>query len=280
MWLEGATVLVVDDNATNRKVLSEVLAGWKMRTTSVDCAGAAMEALQHARQNGQMPQLMIIDAHMPDMDGFMLAEQVNQDEALAGLTMIMLTSGGLPGDAARCRKLGISVYLTKPVCQAELRDVVLIALGRKERDYPSKNLIAREVVGDRQMAVSRRILLAEDNPVNQMLVVRLLEKRGHSVKVAANGREAVAAVENERFDILLMDVQMPEMDGFAATAVIREREKQTGTRLSIIAMTAHAMKGDEERCLAARMDGYIPKPLQPQQLFDLIEKIPATATGT
>jgi CheY-like chemotaxis protein len=135
-------------------------------------------------------------------------------------------------------------------------------------------MITRDVARDQQKVASRRILLVEDNPVNQMLVVRLLEKRGHSVKVAANGHEAVAAAESESFDIVLMDVQMPVMDGFAATAAIREREKQTRTRLPIIAMTAHAMKGDEERCLAASMDGYIPKPLQPQQLFDLIERIP------
>ncbi len=275
--LEGAAVLIVDDNATNRKVLAEVLAGWKMRVASFDGAGAAMAALIDARESGRIPDLMIIDAHMPETDGFMLAGQVKQNPALAGLTLIMLTSGGLPGDAARCREMGISAYLTKPTSRSELRDVILMALNRKERPSPSTGLITCETVHAGRAAASRRILLAEDNPVNQTLVVRLLEKRGHNVTVASNGWEAVAAVEREDFDLVLMDVQMPDMDGIAATAAIREREKETGTRLSIIAMTAHAMKGDEERCLAAHMDGYIPKPVEPQRLFDLVEAIPATA---
>ena len=272
--LAGATALVVDDNATNRRVLAEVLAGWKMRVSSVESARAAMETLAQLRQRKQIPRLMIIDAHMPETDGFMLAGQVKQDPALAELTMIMLTSGGLPGDAARCRQIGISGYLTKPISRAELRDVILIALSRRDQPPGTPSLITRAVVRNGRAAAARRILLAEDNPVNQMLIVRILEKRGHSVTVAATGCEAVAAVEREHFDLVLMDVQMPEMDGFAATAAIRERERQTGARLSIIAITAHAMKGDEERCLAAGMDGYIPKPLQPQRLFELIEAIP------
>ncbi len=274
--LEGATALVVDDNATNRKVLAEVLAGWKMQVTSVESAQAAMETLARSRERKQIPRLMIIDAHMPETDGFMLAGQAKQDPALAELTMIMLTSGGFPGDAARCRQIGISAYLTKPISRSELREVILIALSRKEQQPIAKNPITR-AVGRGRHAIARRILLAEDNPVNQTLVVRLLERQGHSVTLAATGCEAVAAVEREDFDLVLMDVQMPDMDGIAATAAIRQLEKQTGVRLSIIAMTAHAMKGDEERCLAAGMDAYIPKPLQPERLFGLIESIPTKA---
>ncbi len=275
--LDGSAVLVVDDNAVNCRILQDTLESWGMRVTAVASARAALEALEQAGDSGPAFRLMITDAHMPDMDGFLLAERVQQNPKLAGVGIILLTSAGQLGDGARCRELGVAAYLTKPVRQAELREVILITLNRECQDSRSAGLITRHAIRERRAAASRRILLAEDNPVNQALAVRLLEKRGHTVVVAANGREALAALENEAFDLVLMDVQMPEMDGFEATAAIRKLEKAVGGHLPIIAMTAHAMKGDEERCLAAGMDGYIPKPIRPQQFLDMLESLSEAA---
>ena len=185
----------------------------------------------------------------------------------------MLTSAGQPGDAARCRELGVAAYLTKPIKRSELRGAILLALGVQpaERDRPA--LVTRHSL--REARQTGRILLVEDNSVNQLVARRLLEKRGHTVVVANNGREALAILDDAAFagfDCVLMDVQMPEMDGFECTAIIREREQATGSHLPIVAMTAHAMKGDEARCLAAGMDAYLSKPIQPDELFDVIER--------
>ena len=206
---------------------------------------------------------------MPDADGFTLAEAIKKDPAIAGATVVMLTSAGQPGDAARCRELGVAAYLTKPIKRSELRGAILLALGGQpaERDRPA--LVTRHSL--REARHTGRILLVEDNSVNQLVARRLLEKRGHTVVVANNGREALAILEDAAFvgfGCVLMDVQMPEMDGFECTAIIREREQVTGSHLPIIAMTAHAMKGDEARCLAAGMDAYLSKPIQPDELFE------------
>src|SRR5713226_5495052 len=205
---------------------------------------------------------------MPEMDGFTLAERIKKDPELVGATIMMLTSAGHLGDAARCQELGISAYLVKPIRQGELLEAICNVLNpATQKKAP---LVTRHTL--RETRNRSRILLTEDNAVNQMLAVRLLEKRGYLVSVAGNGREALAALEKEDFDLVLMDVQMPEMDGFEATAAIRERERATGDRLPIVAMTAHAMKGDEGRCLAAGMDGYLTKPISPKSLFDTLEK--------
>ena len=185
----------------------------------------------------------------------------------------MLTSAGQPGDAARCRELGVAAYLTKPIKRSELRSAILLALGGRsaERDRPA--LVTRHSL--REARQTGRILLVEDNSVNQLVARRLLEKRGHTVVVANNGREALAILDDAAsagFGCVLMDVQMPEMDGFECTAIIREREQATGVHLPIIAMTAHAMKGDEARCLAAGMDAYLSKPIQPDEFFDVLER--------
>jgi CheY-like chemotaxis protein len=207
---------------------------------------------------------------MPEMDGFALAEQIKQTPKLAGATIIMLTSAGQRGDAARCREMGIAVYLIKPVRQSELLEAIQAALG-KVHGKEITSVITRHSLRENRRKI--QILLAEDNAVNRQLVVRLLEKRGHIVTIALNGAEAVALVKQSRFDVVLMDVQMPEMDGFEATGVIRKEEQVSGRHLPIIAMTAHAMEGDRQRCLAAGMDGYVTKPVKVEELVEIIENL-------
>jgi CheY-like chemotaxis protein len=210
---------------------------------------------------------------MPEADGFALAEAIKKDPAIAGTTIVMLTSAGKPGDAARCRALGVAAYLSKPIKRSDLRDALESALGGPPASSDRPLLVTRHSL--REARHQGRILLVEDNRVNQLVASRLLERRGHTVVIAGNGNEALAILEAEAFagfDCALMDVQMPEMDGFECTALIRERERTTGSHLPIIAMTAHAMKGDEGRCLAKGMDGYLSKPIQPEELFDLIEQ--------
>jgi PAS domain S-box-containing protein len=267
--LHGLRVLVVDDNATNRRILAGTLKKWAMAPTAVDGGQAALDTLEKAKAAGETFPLILLDSQMPEMDGFALAERIKQKPELAGATIMMLTSAGYAGDAARCRELGIAVYLVKPVRQVELLEAIRLALGAKFKHRPASALITRHTLGETRRHL--QILLAEDNAVNQALAVRLLQKRGHHVVVAANGREALAAFDNQRFDVVLMDVQMPEMDGFQATAAIREKEIRTGTHISIVALTAHAMKGDQERCLAAGMDAYISKPIQASELYAAIE---------
>jgi CheY-like chemotaxis protein len=196
------------------------------------------------------------------------------DPALAGTPIMMLASSGQRGDAALCRELGISAYLTKPVSQSELREAVFMLLERASANLPGDGLITRHAIHEKHAASSLKILLAEDNPVNQTLAVRMLEKRGHKVRVAGNGREALAALETEAFDLVLMDIQMPEMDGLEATAAVRQRERSTGKHLPIVAMTAHAMKGDDRRCLDAGMDGYLAKPIRSEELHALLDGFP------
>jgi two-component system sensor histidine kinase/response regulator len=190
---------------------------------------------------------------------------------LSAATIMMLTSAGHRGDAARCQELGISAYLLKPIRQSELREAVARVLGARERDGAIPLITRFSLQDAREPDAYLRVLLAEDNLVNQRLVVRLLEKRGHRVVVAANGLEVLRALEKESFDLVLMDLQMPEMDGFEATTGIREKEKGTGAHQAIVALTAHAMKGDREKCLAAGMDGYLTKPIRPQELDQLLE---------
>jgi len=277
--LEGKPALVVDDNATNRRILAEVLTNWRMKPALADGGWTALAAMQKARDDARPYPLVLLDAHMPDMDGFALAERIRQDRSLAGATIMMLTSAGQRGDAARCRKLGVSAYLIKPVKQSELLNAILTVLSKPGTLHKPSALVTRHFLRENRRPL--RILLAEDNAVNQKLAQRLLEKQGHAVTVAGDGRQALAALEKtEAFDLVLMDVQMPAMDGFQATALIRERERKTGQHLPIIAMTAHAMAGDRERCLGAGMDGYISKPIGVDELFAVIESsVPPGAPG-
>ncbi len=270
-FVHGLPVLVVDDNATNRRILEEMLGNWGMQPMAVEGGREALAALEQARAAGKPFSLVLLDAMMPEMDGFMLAERIGHDEAMAGPTLMMLSSANRREDAARCRELGVDSYLTKPIRQSTLLDAIMTTLGAaasvEDRTAPAQTGAAAGV-GRRTL----RLLLAEDNAVNQRLAVSLLKKRGHQVVVVGNGREALDAMgDGPPFDAVLMDVQMPEVDGFAATAAIRAREAGTGAHTPIIAMTAHALQGDRERCLAAGMDGYVTKPLRPQELFEALE---------
>jgi signal transduction histidine kinase/CheY-like chemotaxis protein len=270
--LRGLPVLVVDDNATNRRILEEMLLSWQMVPMLVESAPEALASLRAAQKARKAYDLLLTDAQMPDMDGFTLAEAIKRDPVIADTTVVMLTSAGRPGDAARCRELGVAAYLSKPIKRSELRATILLAMTGQFAEKIRPALIMRQSL--RETRRTGRLLLVEDNKVNQTLARRLLERRGHAVVVANNGREALAILDDaatEAFGAVLMDVQMPEMGGFQCTAIIRAREQVTGFHLAIIAMTAHAMKGDEERCLAAGMDGYLSKPIQPDELFDAVE---------
>jgi len=272
-------VLVVDDNATNRRLLEETLKRWGAIPSLASSGQAALEAIESAEAAGEPFSLILLDHQMPGMDGFAVAERIRQQPKLISTTIMMLSSGGQRGDASRCRKLGITAYLFKPFKHSELIDAILVSLGRQPAEAAGLPLITRHALRERRPALS--VLVAEDNLVSQRLAVRLLEKHGHTVEVVANGQEALAALEKRSFDVVLMDVQMPEVDGFQATAAIREREKTTGKHLRIIAMTAHAMEGDRDKCLAAGMDGYISKPIHVKEMLDAIEehRVPGLARG-
>jgi PAS domain S-box-containing protein len=271
--LRDVAVLVVDDNATNRRLLEGMLLGWRMAPSLAANASDALAVLRAARQSGRPFTLVLADCQMPDADGFALAEAVKEDPALADTTVVMLTSGGQPGDAARCRELNIAAYLAKPIKGADLRAAILLSLGAPSTGTHRQPLVTRHSL--REARLTGRILLVEDNAVNQRLATRLLEKRGHAVVVATNGREALAILEASNwagFGCVLMDIQMPEMDGFECTAIIRRKERATRAHLPIVAMTAHAMSGDEARCLAAGMDAYLSKPIEPNALFDAVDR--------
>jgi len=270
--LRGVRVLVVDDNSTNRRILEGMLKRWEMRPVAVKGGEEALAQLVSAREAGEALGLIVTDMHMPKMDGFALVERIRRRPELSTATIMMLTSAGHRGDAERCQKLGVSAYLLKPIRQSELREAIARVLGAREQEGKIP-LITRFSLGDaRDGSDFLRVLVAEDNPVNQRLIVRLLEKRGHRVALADNGRQALAALEKESFDLVLMDVQMPEMDGFEATSAIRMKEKNSGLYQTIIALTAHAMKGDREKCLAEGMDGYLTKPIRPQELDEVLAR--------
>jgi two-component system sensor histidine kinase/response regulator len=278
--LRGSRVLIVDDNRTNRRILEGMLNRWEMISVSVEEGQQALDALSGARAVGQSFALILTDMHMPKMDGFTLVEQIRKRPELATATIMMLTSAGHRGDAARCQELGVAAYLLKPIRQSELREAIARVLGA-HAENGAIPLVTRYSLHDgRDPAASLRVLLAEDNPVNQRLAVRLLEKRGHHVVVAGNGAEALAAMDKQDFDLVFMDVQMPEMDGLEATAVIRGKEKITGKHQPIIALTAHAMKGDREKCISGGMDGYLTKPIRPQELDDVLEDYMGRRAGS
>lgn len=269
--LRGVKVLIVDDNRTNRRILESMLLRWHMKPALADSGRAALLELSTAREAGEPYGLILTDMNMPGMDGFALVEEIRRHAEWATATIMMLTSSGHRGDAARCEQLGVAAYLLKPIRQTELREAVARVLGARESEGAIPLITRFSLQVAREPGSSLRVLLAEDNLVNQRLAVRLLEKRGHQVVVAATGLEALKALEKESFDLVLMDVQMPEMDGLEATTAIRKKEKGTGMRQPIVALTAHAMKGDREKCLAGGMDGYLTKPIRPQELDQLLE---------
>jgi PAS domain S-box-containing protein len=276
--VKNMRTLVVDDSATNRRILQEVLRGWEMQPELAEGGRPALVSLLRAHRSGRPFRLVLIDANMPGIDGFALAARIQARPELEGATIMMLSSSALASDAARCRDLGIAAYLAKPIKQADLWRAVLQALGtpvgslRRPVTPPARTLSRAE----RPL----RVLLAEDNPTNQKLALRLLEKRGHTAYLVQNGREAITALARERFDVVLMDVQMPGMSGLEASQAIRERERTTGAHVPIIGVTAHALKGDRERCLEAGMDDYVTKPIQAQLLYETLERlVPAPARG-
>ncbi|HYE74352.1 MAG TPA: response regulator, partial [Blastocatellia bacterium] len=243
---------------------------WKMAPVAVGGAREALEKLTEAIALNDPFTLAILDVHMPQIDGFVLAEQISQRPELSNLKLIILTSAGQLGDTSRCRELGVAAYLTKPVKRDDLFAVVLTVFG--QASAKEKKIAHAARPSSAANASQRRILLAEDNLVNQKLAVRLLEKSGCEVVIAGDGRAAVKAWATGQFDLVLMDVQMPEMDGLAATEEIRKREREMGEHIPIVALTAHAMKGELDRCLAVGMDACLTKPIKAEALYSMIEK--------
>ncbi|HEY0758499.1 MAG TPA: response regulator [Acidisarcina sp.] len=298
-----ARVLTVDDNATNRRILDGILDRWGVRNTSV---AGAIEAISELRAglDGEDPYTLVLtDLHMPFHDGFDLAARLRATPELSRMPIVMLTSGGYREDAVRCQELGICAYLLKPVRQSELRDAIGCALGTghkapvpvisssalgalpfEERSFAGSAGLSGGLSGaasssDRGSSAEKRlpgdslhVLLAEDNLVNQRLASGLLEKRGHTVVVAGDGKQALSALSVESFDLVLMDLQMPVMGGFEATAALRLREQGTGRHQPVIALTAHAMKGDAERCMEMGMDGYLSKPIRVRELDVVLQR--------
>jgi len=265
-------VLVVDDNAVNRRILTKQLRQWHLRPVMAEGGMEALALLRQASERGDPFTLVLTDCHMPDMDGFELTRRIKSSPHLAKAVVMMLSSGMQAGDAQRCRELGICVHVTKPVGRAELKAAMLKALMSGNPPEGVRPAAPEITAAESRDESAMDILVAEDNVVNQRVALRVLEKAGHRVVVANNGAEALKALDQRDFDLVLMDVQMPEMGGFEATARIRERERRSGAHLPIIAMTAHAMTDDRERCLEAGLDDYISKPIRASDLIELIGK--------
>jgi signal transduction histidine kinase/DNA-binding response OmpR family regulator len=269
--LMNLPVLIVDDNSVNRQILERRVLDWHMRPVSVDGGVKALDALTQAARQGQPFKLMLLDANMPDMDGFAVAAEVSERSELADTRTVMLSSSGLGGETSRSRQVGIAVYLTKPARPSDLLSAIARALDPTAARQAPSAAAARGSESPIEHA-RRKILIAEDNAVNQRVAVSLLTKRGHDVTLVDNGVKAVEAVARETFDLVLMDVQMPEMDGLEATAAIRQREALSGGHVRIVAMTAHALNGDSDRCLKSGMDGYLSKPLNAGRLYAMVEE--------
>lgn len=267
--LREMKILIVDDNKTNRRILREMLQPWELTIVDVPGGKEALQELVVANRSGNPYDLVLTDMHMPEMDGFELVERMRQHADLSPTSIMMLTSAGYRDDTERCKKLGISSYLLKPIRKLELLAAISAVLGRNQ-SIPPQVVTARHEQPSRN---TLRILLAEDNRVNQMVATRILERMGHSIVVANNGLEALSLLADQSFDLVLMDVQMPEMDGTVATARIREQERTTQRHIPIIAVTAHAMKGDQELCIKAGMDGYVAKPIVARILESVMDSV-------
>ncbi len=272
--LKDLRVLVVDDNGTNRKILEEVFGSWGISHQSVGDGHSALKALESAVHNRRPFDLVITDGQMPEMDGFEVSRRIKENPQYAVTAIILLASMGIRGDAARCKELGISCYLVKPIKQKELADAMMLVFGRQASAHPKAPpaLITRHTVKEAQYHRRMKILLAEDNPINRKMAAKILEKLGHQVETAEDGQQAVQMIADQDYDVVLMDVQMPEMDGVTATRIIRDQENSKYHRLPIIALTAHAMKGDRATFLEAGMSDYLSKPIEPLELKQMIEK--------
>jgi CheY-like chemotaxis protein len=254
-----------------------MLSNWDMKPMLVENGHMALAAMERACNANTPFALILIDYHMPGMNGFVLAEKIRENPRFEGVKIVMLSSIGQRGEVNRCEKLKVDGYLTKPIKQSDLFDTIVTVFGKSLEEGRMTTLTRHKLRENRKQL---KILLAEDNLVNQKLGLRVLEKRGHTVKIANNGLEALTALEKESFDLVLMDVQMPEMDGFEATEAIRRKEKKSGGHVPIIAMTAHAMKGDKEKCVRKGMDGYVSKPIKAEELLEVIEKpLPPSESG-
>jgi CheY-like chemotaxis protein/HPt (histidine-containing phosphotransfer) domain-containing protein len=271
--IRGRRILVVDDNATNRLVLREQLCSWGCLPDDATNGKEALSKLRAAKEAGNPFLVAILDMEMPEMDGATLGREIKRDADLRPTILVLLSSSGRRGDAKRMEEIGFAAYLTKPVKSVQLHDCLALAVGSKSSTpgIPSVPIITRHsVVEARKQKI--RLLLAEDNITNQKVALKILEKAGYRAEAVSNGKEVLTALEKNPYDLILMDVQMPEMDGFETTAAIRHKEKEKGGYLPIVAMTAHAMKGDRERCLEAGMDDYLSKPIQPKELMEVIER--------
>jgi CheY-like chemotaxis protein len=278
--LYGLRALVVDDNFTNRRILHDMLMQWKMCPDLAESGMEALALLRRAAAEGRPYPLIIVDRHMPEMDGFMFLETVQADPLLAASAIMMLTSGDQPEDARHCQQLGIAQYAIKPVSRQELLRLILKALGKtfkEQKPAASQPLLPGAPV---QSSGGLRILLAEDNVFNQKVALGLLGKLGHQITIASNGLEAVDLYTRNVFDLVLMDIQMPAMDGFEATQLLRKQQQESGVHVPIVAMTAHAMQGDRERCLAGGMDDYLSKPIGRKELTAVIQRnVPVALVG-
>jgi two-component system sensor histidine kinase/response regulator len=279
--LAGLSVLVVDDNLTNLHILERCLTVWNMLPTTAQSGEEALQILKQAAEKGNKFAMLLVDCQMPGMDGFELVQEIKRSPALLSGAIMMLTSDDYHATSVRCREMGIQKYLIKPVHTMELVNAIgmLMSLGPAKASQTGGTFEVPKKKGD-QPGSKLKILLAEDNVVNQKLATRLLQRLGHDVVVVGNGREALTRLEDSTYDLVLMDVQMPEMDGFEATAAIREKERKDGVHIPIIAMTAHAMKGDKERCLGAGMDGYVAKPINLTELDQTIDATVGTGRAS
>lgn len=269
--LRSLRVLVVDDNATNRRILSELLSSWNLRPAEAGCGKEALNFLNKAIKDGDPFKFILIDSHMPDVDGFTLAKKIKENPFFGNPIVILLTTAGMPGDAARCRDLEVAGYLTKPIRQSELLHALMLAFGRQPAHSKSRVLITRHCIQEKESPL--RILLAEDNIINRKVALHLLEKMGHQVYPVDNGHQVIKALKENNFDLVILDVQMPEMDGFKTAAIIRRWEKKTGRSIPLIAMTAHAHKGFRKKCISSGMNGYVSKPINFNALWKEIRRV-------
>jgi two-component system, sensor histidine kinase and response regulator len=266
-------VLVVDDNATNRHILEGWLQDWHMKPTAVDNGAAALDALLRAAATGARYDLILLDSQMPDIDGLALSARIRALPELERPRIILLTSGERVADLSRIREFQINAYLLKPIEQEQLLETIIEFVGRADANVTT---VSRPIQrGEIQPAASGplRVLVAEDNEFNAMLLEQLLGQRGHSVRITKNGREALAAVQDEQYDLLLLDVHMPEMDGFEVAKQLRERERQSGGHLPVVALTARSRQEDRQQCLAAGMDDFLAKPIRPPDLWTVIDRL-------